>query len=182
MRPGPVLLFLGVLAGCTAVPTGVEPVRGFDLGRYLGTWHEIARLDHSFERGLTNVTANYSKREDGGVNVVNRGFDPVKGIWKEARGRAYFLHGPDIASLKVSFFGPFYGGYHVFALDPDYRWALVAGPSKSYLWILAREPYLPPDVLAELVETAGRAGFDTGSLIYPPNNQGNASAPISTEE
>jgi apolipoprotein D and lipocalin family protein len=182
MRLGPVLLFLGVLAGCTAVPTGVEPVRGFDLDRYLGTWHEIARLDHSFERGLTNVTATYAKRDDGGVGVLNRGFDPVKGTWKEARGRAYFLHGPDIASLKVSFFGPFYGGYHVFALDPDYRWALVAGPSKSYLWILAREPYLPPDVLAELVETARRAGFDTGNLIYPPNNQGNASAPISTEE
>ena len=176
MRLGPVLLFLGVLAGCTAVPTGVEPVRGFDLERYLGTWHEIARLDHSFERGLTNVTATYAKTDDGGVGVLNRGFDPLKGQWKEAQGRAYFLQGPDIASLKVSFFGPFYGGYHVFALDPDYRWAMVAGPSREYLWILAREPQLPPDVLADLLETAAQAGFDTGSLIYPPNDQGDGSA------
>jgi apolipoprotein D and lipocalin family protein len=181
MRLGPVLLFLGVLAGCTAVPTGVEPVRGFDLERYLGTWHEIARLDHSFERGLTNVTATYAKRDDGGVGVLNRGFDPLKGQWKEAQGRAYFLQGPDIASLKVSFFGPFYGGYHVFALDPDYRWAMVAGPSRDYLWILAREPQLPPDVLAELLKTAGRAGFDPSSLIYPRNSQGNTRAPTLTE-
>jgi len=181
MRPAVVLLFLGVLAGCTAVPTGVEPVRGFDLDRYLGTWHEIARLDHSFERGLTNVTATYAERDDGGVSVLNRGFDPVAGTWKEAQGRAYFLEGPDIASLKVSFFGPFYGGYHVFALDPDYRWAMVAGPSREYLWILAREPQLPPDVLTDLLETAAQAGFDTGSLIYPPINQGDGGAPTSTQ-
>jgi apolipoprotein D and lipocalin family protein len=181
MRPAVVLLFLGVLAGCTAVPTGVEPVRGFDLERYLGTWHEIARLDHSFERGLTNVTATYAERDDGGVSVLNRGFDPLKGKWKEAQGRAYFLQGPDIASLKVSFFGPFYGGYHVFALEPDYRWAMVAGPSREYLWILAREPQLPPDVLADLLKTAAQAGFDTGSLIYPPNDQGDSGAPTSTQ-
>jgi apolipoprotein D and lipocalin family protein len=173
------LLVLGGLAACTGTPTGVEPVQGFNLARYLGTWHEIARLDHSFERGLTHVTATYDKRKDGGVSVLNRGFDPVKDKWKEARGHAYFLQGPDVASLKVSFFGPFYGGYHVFALDPDYRWAMVAGPTKDYLWILAREPQLPPDVLANLIEIAGNAGFDTGSLIYPPSNQVGAGPPTS---
>jgi len=178
MRAGLALL---VLVGCTAVPTGVEPVRGFDLERYLGTWHEIARLDHSFERSLTNVTASYAKRDDGGVSVLNRGYDPVKGTWKEAQGRAYFLQGPDIASLKVSFFGPFYGGYHVFALDPDYRWAMVAGPTKGYLWILARDTQLPPDVLVDLLEAAGHAGFDTGSLIYPRLGQGDVGAPASPE-
>lgn len=177
MRPVVVLLFLLALAGCTAAPTGVEPVRGFDLDRYLGTWHEIARLDHSFERGLTNVTATYAKRDDGGVSVLNRGFDPLKAKWKEAEGRAYLLQGLDVASLKVSFFGPFYGGYHVFALDPDYQWALVAGPSRDYLWILAREPQLAPKVLADLLKRAGQAGFATDSLIYPSNNQGHAGGP-----
>ncbi len=122
-----------LLAGCTGVPEGVQPVRGFDPERYLGTWHEIARLDHSFERGLVQVTATYAKREDGGIDVLNRGHDPVKGAWKEAKGRAYFIAEPDLASLKVSFFGPFYGGYHVFALDPDYGWALISGPTREYM-------------------------------------------------
>jgi apolipoprotein D and lipocalin family protein len=179
MRPGVVVLFLLALAGCTAVPTGVEPVRGFDLQRYLGTWHEIARLDHSFERGLTHVTASYAKRDDGGVSVVNRGFDPVKGKWKEAKGRAYFLQGPEIASLKVSFFGPFYGGYHVFYLDPDYRWAMVAGPSMDYLWILARERELPREILRDLLETAAQAGFATERLIYPASEPGDQDIPES---
>lgn len=161
------LLALAALAGCTGVPEGIRPVRGFELERYLGTWHEIARLDHRFERGLTDISATYSRRADGGVAVVNRGWDPAKGAWREARGRAYFLDGPDLASLKVSFFGLFYGGYHVFALDPDYRWALVSGPSRDYFWILARQPELPPGLLADLLTRARRAGFDTDALIFP---------------
>jgi len=156
-----------LLAGCTGTPEGVRPVTGFQLDRYLGTWHEIARLDHSFERGLTDVSATYSRRPDGGVDVLNRGYDAAKGEWKEARGRAYFLDGPEVGSLKVSFFGPFYGGYHVFALDPDYRWALVAGYSHDYLWILARERQLPPGVLEDLLAKAGKAGFATDALIFP---------------
>ena len=155
------------LAGCTGVPEGVQPVRGFDAERYLGTWHEIARLDHSFERGLVQVTATYAKREDGGIHVLNRGYDPVKGAWKEAEGRAYFIAEPDLASLKVSFFGPFYGGYHVFALDPDYGWALISGPTREYLWILARQPQLPAAVLNDLLAKAKSAGFDTSALIFP---------------
>jgi apolipoprotein D and lipocalin family protein len=160
-------LLLLTLAGCTGIPDGVRPVSGFQLDRYLGTWHEIARLDHSFERGLTDVTATYSRRPDGGVDVLNRGFAAAKGEWKEARGRAYFLDSPEVGSLKVSFFGPFYGGYHVFALDPDYRWALVAGYSHGYLWILARERELPPAVLEDLLAKARTAGFATEALIFP---------------
>jgi apolipoprotein D and lipocalin family protein len=155
------------LAGCTGVPEGVRPVTGFQLDRYLGTWHEIARLDHAFERGLTDVSARYSRRADGGVDVLNRGYDAAKNQWKEVRGRAYFLDGPDVGSLEVSFFGPFYGGYHVFALAPDYRWALVAGYSHDYLWILARERQLPPAVLADLLAKARTAGFATDALIFP---------------
>ena len=159
-------LLLGAwLAGCTGVPEGLAPVRGFDLERYLGRWHEIARLDHSFERGLSRVTADYSRRDDGGVRVLNRGYDAAKGTWKEAEGRAYPIGAADVASLKVSFFGPFYGGYHVMALDPDYRWALVAGPSRDYLWILAREPELDPEVYERLVAQAAAGGFPVDGLI-----------------
>ena len=156
-----------LIAGCTAVPPGIQPVRGFEPERYLGTWYEIARLDHAFERGLTDVSATYSRRADGGIDVLNRGWDPAKGAWREARGRAYFLDAPDVASLKVSFFGPFYGGYHIFALDPNYQWALVSGPSRDYFWILARTPSLPEPLLLELIDKARRAGFATEALIYP---------------
>lgn len=156
-----------LLAGCTGIPEGVRPVTDFQLDRYLGTWHEIARLDHSFERGLTDVTATYSRLPDGGVEVLNRGYDATQGEWKEARGRAYFLDRPDVGSLKVSFFGPIYGGYHVFALDPEYRWALVAGYDHDYLWILAREQELSEAVLDDLLARARAAGFATDGLIFP---------------
>jgi len=159
------LLAAFMLAGCTGVPQGVTPVQGFQAERYLGTWYEIARLDHRFERGLSDVSATYQRRADGGIDVLNKGYDPVKKSWNEARGRAYFLDTPDIGSLKVSFFGPFYGGYHVMALDPDYRWAMVAGPDHDYFWILARTPSLPDDVLNTLMQTARQAGFDLHGLI-----------------
>ena len=99
-----------LLTGCVGVPKGVKPVQGFALDRYLGRWYEIARLDHSFERGLSHVTASYSMREDGGVRVLNRGYSEKKKEWKTAEGKAYFVKGPDEGYLKVSFFGPFYGG------------------------------------------------------------------------
>lgn len=95
------------LAGCAGIPKVVSPVHEFEPSRYLGAWYEIARLDHSFERGLTRVTATYSLREDGGVKVVNRGFDSRKQEWREATGKAYFVESPDIGRLKVSFSGPF---------------------------------------------------------------------------
>jgi apolipoprotein D and lipocalin family protein len=159
------LLAALALAGCTGVPEGVTPVRGFQADRYLGTWYEIARLDHSFERGLSDVSATYARRGDGGIDVLNRGFDAAKGEWREARGKAYFIDAPDVASLKVSFFGPFYGGYHVMALDPDYRWSMVAGPDHGYFWILARTPVLPEATLQDLLARARQAGFDLSGLI-----------------
>ncbi len=169
---GWLILWVLALAGCTSVPQGIQPVRGFDLTRYLGTWHEIAKLDHAFERGLTQVTATYRLRDDGAIDVLNRGYDAAKQVWKEAEGRAYFTGEPQVASLKVSFFGPFYGGYHVFALDPDDRWALVSGPSRDYFWILARQPSLPPSTLESLIDTARQAGFDTRALIFPQTAAG----------
>jgi len=153
------------LISCTGIPDGVNPVKGFQLDRYLGTWYEIARLDHSFEKGLSDVTATYQLRTDGGIDVLNKGYDPEKKSWRDANGRAYFLDSPDTASLKVSFFGPFYGGYHVMALDPDYRWTMISGPSHKYFWILARTPTLPKETLNDLLILARKNGFDLEGLI-----------------
>jgi len=165
------LLFL-LLTGCVRIPEQVQPVEAFDLDRYLGRWYEIARLDHSFERGLCNVSATYSLREDGGVRVVNRGFSEATKTWKEAEGRAYFVNRPDLGFLKVSFFGPFYGAYVIFELDhAHYRYALVCGPDRSYLWILARTPILPDSVLQHLINKAAAAGFNTANLIFVTHDQ-----------
>ena len=161
-----------LLAGCsTQPPAGIHPVHGFDARRYEGRWYEIARLDHSFERGLTDVTATYAPRSDGGIDVVNRGYDPKSARWKEAHGRAYFNGPADIGSLKVSFFGPFFGGYHVVALDPDYRWAMIAGNDRGYLWILSRTAQLPDAVRTRLLAQASRLGFDTAKLIWVRQSQ-----------
>lgn len=154
-----------LLAGCTGIPDGIEPVDNFELEPYLGTWYEIARLDHSFERGLSNVTANYSLRDDGGVAVLNRGYRAGKDEWDEAQGKAYFIGDPGIGRLKVSFFGPFYGAYNIFELGDNYEYSLVAGPDRSYLWILAREARLPQAMLDELLSKAEAAGYDTSELI-----------------
>lgn len=161
------LLSLVLLAACTSLPEGVTPVDNFQLDRYLGKWYEIARLDHSFERGLSDVSAQYRRAPEGGVEVVNRGYSADKGAWKEVIGKAKFIGDPSVGSLKVSFFGPFYGGYHIVALDErDYRWALVVGPSRDYLWILARERRLPADVRQRLLDKAGQIGFATTRLIW----------------
>ncbi len=160
-------LFGALLAGCATAPKGVAPVAGFELERYLGVWHEIARLDHRFERGLTDVTAEYSLRPDGGVKVVNRGYDAAAGKWRQAEGRAYFTGPASVGQLKVSFFRPFYGGYNIIELAPDYGWALVAGPSRKYLWILARGTALPAGVLERLKARAAELGFPADKLIFP---------------
>jgi apolipoprotein D and lipocalin family protein len=160
-------LMLLLTAGCVGAPDGIEPVTGFELDRYLGKWYEIARLDHSFERGLSEVTAEYALRDDGGVSVLNRGYLARAGKWKEADGKAYFVGDEDVGQLKVSFFGPFYGGYNVVALDDeDYAYSMVVGPTRGFLWILAREPMLPARTRDELVARAAALGFDTDDLIF----------------
>ncbi len=157
-----------LLTGCTGkVDSRFVPVTGFDLSRYLGTWYEIARLDHSFERGLEKVTAEYSMRGEGKVRVVNRGYDPKKDKWKQAEGRAEIKHEPDKGWLKVSFFRPFYADYMILELDREnYGYALVSGPNTSYLWILSRTPVLDGQIVKELMAKAETLGFDTGSLIF----------------
>ena len=163
-----VLLVLLPLSTLAKMPEGASVVTDFSLERYLGTWYEIARLDHRFERGLTQVTANYSMRDDGGVRVLNRGYKEKKSKWSDAEGKAYFVDEADIGRLKVSFFGPFYGAYNIIALEPEnYSYALVIGNSTKYMWILAREPMLEPVVLESLLSKARKLGFDTDELIYP---------------
>jgi apolipoprotein D and lipocalin family protein len=165
------VLAAALLAGCAQIPDGVEAVSGFDAERYLGKWYEVARLDHSFERGMDNVTATYTARDDGGIDVLNRGHVRASGEWEEARGRAKFVGSREQGMLKVSFFGPFYGGYNVIDLDPGYQLSLVAGPSRKYLWILAREPNPPRDAVDRVVKRAGELGFDTGALIWVRHDQ-----------
>ncbi|MDR6963503.1 lipocalin family protein [Shewanella putrefaciens] len=156
-----------ILTGCLGMPKNVQPVSDFELNRYLGKWYEIARLDHSFERGLNQVTAEYSLKDDGGVMVINRGFSPSKNEWKEAEGKAYFVNGDSEGYLKVSFFGPFYGSYVVFELDHEnYQYAFISGPDTGYLWLLAKTPTVAPEVIEKFVAMSKARGFDTENVIY----------------
>ena len=157
-----------LLAGCasTLPPPRVTAVTPFDVQRYAGRWYELARLDHAFERGMTDVSATYTAQADGSVRVVNRGYAPATGQWREAVGKALFTGAPTTGSLKVSFFGPFYGGYHVAALDPDYRWSLVVGPDTGYAWILARDKQLSAAQRDAIVMRAQALGVDTSALIW----------------
>ena len=160
-------LALLVLVGCTGWPDGVKPVQGFEADRDLGKWYEIARLDHSFERGLNQVTAEYSRRDDGGIRVINRGYDSAADEWEEAEGKAYFVRADDEGYLKVSFFGPFYGAYVVFGLDHEnYQYSFVSGPDRSYLWLLARTPTVEQAVIDRFLAEAGALGFPTDELIF----------------
>jgi apolipoprotein D and lipocalin family protein len=169
-KPGSLLkmmFFLFPLAGCTNIPEGLQPVTGVEGERYLGKWYEIARLDHSFERSLNNITAKYSAGQGDEVLVLNRGFDQEKGKWREIEGLARFIGDKNVGSLQVSFFGPFWGGYHIIALDKEsYRYSMVSGPSRSYLWILSREKKLDKKILEELIGKAKQWGFETEKLIF----------------
>lgn len=160
------LLFFS-LTGCLGMPEKVTPVENFNLDRYLGTWYEIARLDHRFERGLTQVTATYSLRDDGGIDVLNRGFSEEKNKWQDATGKAYFVDDSDVGYLKVSFFGPFYGSYVVFELDQDdYQYAFVTGPDTDYLWFLSRTKEVDESVVQKFLTMADERGFDTSDVQF----------------
>lgn len=162
------LAALAALSACsraimTRVPQGIEPVSGFDARLYMGRWYEIARLDHRFERGMTDVTADYALNEDGSVRVINSGVK--NGRRKSIEGTARFKGSTDVASLAVSFFPGFPGGYHVFALDEGYQWAMISGPGRGYLWILARQPGMEEELYRQLVGIAEDRGFPVEGLI-----------------
>lgn len=148
------------------VPSGVSAVKPFYVEKYTGTWYEIARLDYKWERNLDNVTATYSLNDDGTIKVDNQGYDTKKDKWKQSVGKAKFVDDKNEGLLKVSFFGPFYSGYSVIALDENYRYALVAGESTKYLWILSREKTIPEAVKAEYLKKAREIGYQTQDLIW----------------
>lgn len=171
------------LSACTTprTPRGIEPVSGFDVERYMGHWYEVARFEHFFEQGLIHTSATYSRNPDGTVKVLNRGYDPLRKAWKEVEGTARLVGDPAKATLKVSFFGPFYGGYNVVALDENYQWAMVVGSSKDYVWILSRTPELPWHVREHLLERARTMGLDMGKILWMPPTDGQMHTPAAAK-
>ena len=159
------LIIASWLAGCASLPDGVEPVTDFDLDAYLGKWFEIARLDHPFERGLENVTADYSRNDDGSIKVVNRGYSGNQQAWREIEGKAVVAGSPDEGFLKVSFFGPFYSSYAIFELGPRGEYAFVSGANTNYLWLLSRKPTVGGEVWQRFKARASDLGFDTDQLV-----------------
>ncbi|MDR4951246.1 lipocalin family protein [Chryseobacterium sp. ES2] len=158
-------VLLNSMTSCSSMPEKAQPVRQFDVNRYLGTWYEIARFDYYFEKDLDNAMAQYSLNADGSVVVVNSGYNFKKNKWVSVDGTAKFKGDKDVAVLKVSFFWPFYAGYNVVALE-DYKYALVAGKNLDYLWILSREKTIPENVKQNFISKAQEIGYDTSKLIW----------------
>ena len=143
----------------------LEVVELVDLERYLGRWYEIASYPMFFQKGCTATTADYSLREDGLIEVINScRKNTLDGKLKEAKGRAKVVDAETNATLKVSFFGPFWGDYWIIDLDPDYQWAVVGGPKRKYLWILSRTPQMDQAVYDEIVARLPAKGYDPNGL------------------
>ena len=158
-----VVLAAAMLAGCVSGPkVDNVPVAALDLNRYLGEWYEIARFDHSFERGIEQAKANYTLNEDGTIKVVNSGIK--NGKPKTAIGKGKLTDTP--ALLRVSFFGPFYADYRVMMIDDDYAYALVGSGGADYLWILSRTPTISDVMKSALLVEVRRRGYDTSKLIW----------------
>ncbi len=156
---------------CQSIPKGAKPVTNFDAKKYVGEWYEIARLDFKFERNLNNTKAKYSLKDNGDIKVVNSGYNYVKNNWKEREGNAKFRGAEGIGALKVSFFGPFYAGYNVLAIDEAYKYALIAGKNLSYLWILSREKTIPNNIKQDYLSKAKALGYNTDDLIWVEHNK-----------
>ena len=173
----PILIGAGialVLTSCkSTIPKKAVAVTNFDKAKYLGKWFEIARLDYKWEKNLNNVTAEYSLKDDGTIKVDNRGYNVKKDKWEESIGKAKFVKKDNVGMLKVSFFGPFYSGYNVIAVDPDYKYALVAGESLKYMWILSRETTIPESVKADYLIKAQEIGYNVTDLVWVEHNKAN---------
>lgn len=157
-------------SSCSTIPEGVTAVQSFDKASFLGKWYEIARIDFKYEKDMNNTTAEYSLNPNGTIKVVNKGYNTVKKEWGEAVGKAKFVGADDLAMLKVSFFGPFYAGYNVIAIDTEYQYALIAGAKFKYLWILSRETTIPEEIKASYLKIAQDFGFDTSQLLWIEHN------------
>jgi len=165
------LAILGLTScGQTKQKLNMETVKTLDLNRYLGSWYEIARFDHSFERGLVGTKANYSLQPNGMIKVVNSGYkNTLDGEYKEAIGKAKFASDKNLAHLRVSFFWIFYSDYYVLELDEqNYSYAMIGSSSDKYFWILSRTLQLPKATLDTLINKAKERGYDTTKIIYVP--------------
>jgi len=159
------IIMLG-LSACATIPDDAVAVKPFNKVKYLGKWYEIARLDFKYEKDLDNTTAEYSLNENGTIRVNNQGYNTKKGKWNQAIGKAKFVGDENIAMLKVSFFGPFYSGYNVIAIDDEYKYVLIAGESLKYLWILSRDTTIPVEIKDKYLKIAEEIGYNTGNLIW----------------
>ncbi|WP_439182387.1 lipocalin family protein [Carboxylicivirga taeanensis] len=157
-------LVLMVSYSCQA-PRELSTVASVNFERYAGTWYEIARLPNRFEEGLDRVSATYTLKSDGDIEVLNQGYDESGNV-KASTGKAYLPDEGKPGRLKVQFFWPFAGDYYIIELDEAYNYALVGTPSRKYLWILAREKQLPQDRINYLVELAQERGFETENLLF----------------
>lgn len=153
---------VGLLAGCSELTVDNSVVGELDLQRFLGTWYEIARFDHRFERGMEQTKANYVLRDDGDIDVLNTGIKD--GELQTAEGKAKLTDVP--AVLRVSFFGPFYSDYRVMLVDSAYQYALIGSGSDEYLWILSRTPQLSDSIKTLILDEAQHRGYDTKQLIW----------------
>ena len=149
-----------------SVPEGATVVQPFDRNRYLGKWHEIARLPNKIEQNIKHLTEEYSLQDDGMIEVITKGYDTKDNEWTAMIGKAKSAGPEDVGKLKVSYFGPFYAAYNVLDVDADYRYALVSGSGLDYLWILSREPSIPEDIKNRFLKKAAEIGFDTGKLEW----------------
>ena len=160
------VIFMTGVYSCVTIPKGAVAVKPFDKKRDLGQWYEIARLDFKFEKNLNNTTAEYSLNDNGTIKVDNQGYNTKKEKWEQAIGKAKFVGEANVAKLKVSFFGPFYAGYNVVAIDDDYKYALVAGKNLKYLWILSRETSIPVKIKDKYLKIAEEIGYQTSDLLW----------------
>lgn len=152
-----------LFAACeTSAKVDNSTVKTVDLNRYVGSWYEIAKFDHSFERGIDYAMAKYTLRDDGKIDVLNTGIKD--GRAKDAKGIAKTTNVPGL--LRVSFFGPFFGDYRIMMLDEDYQYVLVGGSTKKFLWILARTPEIDEATQSLILAEADRRGYDTSQLIW----------------
>jgi apolipoprotein D and lipocalin family protein len=159
------LAFAAAASRVAAAPKPLEVVPRVDIPRYLGTWYEIATIPQRFQRGCVGVTAHYSLRDDGAIDVVNVcRKDTLDGKERSVRGKAWIVDRATNAKLKVRFFWPFSGAYWIIELDPDYQWAVVGHPDRTYYWILSRTPQMDPALYDELLRRAAAKGYDVSKI------------------
>ncbi|MFI3280591.1 MAG: lipocalin family protein [Rikenellaceae bacterium] len=156
--------FISIFCSCCAQSIDRTTVPHLDLERFLGSWHEVARIDSRFERNLVSVTAHYSLNDDGSIKVVNRGYNTHKEEWGENEGRAVVTDAP--GQLRVSFFPMIFSDYNILSVGEDYQWALVGSKSPEFLWILSRTSEMNPDTLAHILSVAEGRGYDVSRLLF----------------